>query len=517
MNPFKMRPERTGDLFVDWEKFWVKPYNKNEVNPYTRTRIILMNGTEFENVWFSHQFSRSVGDDELRRKLAYIRKSEQQQQKILTHLKPADESALEHTIGYEQLAVDLTAHLAKRVNDKNIKSALDFALLEDFDHLYRYADYLDFTTGEHAEKLVGGYTEITPGRPTISHHRHPYDSIRYPMTDKCPATMDVLAANVITAAEQQTMNYYMNTAALWPDEIGRRLYQEIGMVEEQHVTQYGSLLKPCMSRLENLLVHQYVECWLYWSCYETETDTRIRGIWQFMFEQELKHLHIALELLRQYEKKDWQEVIPDAEFPAPLVLESNIEYVRCVLGSTVNDTACRERYVDVRTNAPETFIRYQRMVNDPVRNVMSHTFIEDYIRKNGEDYRFEVAPNPVPELRDRTKDMNVTAALAVMSIVLIEVAGIRAKGTKRWLKSFAEPMPVILPINILEIFIKPLSLCMRLFGNVLGSFVIMELLKMVVPAIVPAVFSCYFDIFDGLIQAYVFVFLTGLFIKEATE
>lgn len=109
-------------------------------------------------------------------------------------------------------------------------------------------------------------------------------------------------------------------------------------------------------------------------------------------------------VLRQYEKKDWQEVIPDAEFPAPLVLESNIEYVRCVLGSTVNDTACRERYVDVRTNAPETFIRYQRMVNDPVRNVMSHTFIEDYIRKNGEDYRFEVAPNPVPELRDRTKD-----------------------------------------------------------------------------------------------------------------
>ena len=89
-----------------------------------------MNGTEFENVWFSHQFSRSVGDDELRRKLAYIRKSEQQQQKILTHLKPADESALEHTIGYEQLAVDLTAHLAKRVNDKNIKSALDFAAMQ---------------------------------------------------------------------------------------------------------------------------------------------------------------------------------------------------------------------------------------------------------------------------------------------------------------------------------------------------------------------------------------------------
>lgn len=116
-----------------------------------------------------------------------------------------------------------------------------------------------------------------------------------------------------------------------------------------------------------------------------------------------------------------------------------------------------------------------------------------------------------------TKDINVTGALAVMSIVLIEVAGIRKKGARGWLKSFAEPMPVVLPINILEIFIKPLSLCMRLFGNVLGSFVIMELLKMVVPQVLPAVFSCYFDIFDGLIQAYVFVFLTALFIKEATD
>lgn len=116
-----------------------------------------------------------------------------------------------------------------------------------------------------------------------------------------------------------------------------------------------------------------------------------------------------------------------------------------------------------------------------------------------------------------TKDMNVTVALAVMSIVLIEVSGIRQKGTKGWLKSFAEPMPIVLPINILEVFIKPLSLCMRLFGNVLGSFVIMELIKIIIPPVLPAIFSCYFDIFDGLIQAYVFVFLTALFIKEATE
>ena len=69
----------------------------------------------------------------------------------------------------------------------------------------------------------------------------------------------------------------------------------------------------------------------------------------------------------------------------------------------------------------------------------------------------------------------------------------------------------------LEIIIKPLSLCMRLFGNVLGAFVVMELIKLLVPVGIPLVFSFYFDVFDGLIQAYVFVFLTALFIKEAIE
>lgn len=116
-----------------------------------------------------------------------------------------------------------------------------------------------------------------------------------------------------------------------------------------------------------------------------------------------------------------------------------------------------------------------------------------------------------------TKDLCVTVALALMSIVLIEFAGIYQNGIKKWLHKFTEPIWIVTPINILEIVTKPLSLCMRLFGNVLGSFVIMELLKMVVPVVVPAVFCLYFDVFDGLLQAYVFVFLTSLYIKEAVE
>lgn len=120
-------------------------------------------------------------------------------------------------------------------------------------------------------------------------------------------------------------------------------------------------------------------------------------------------------------------------------------------------------------------------------------------------------------MKPPTKDLNVTAALAIMSIILIQYAGIHAKGTKGWLKSFTQPMAIVTPINILELFIKPLSLCMRLFGNVLGAFVIMEMLKILIPVAIPVPFSFYFDIFDGLIQAYVFVFLTSLYIKEAVE
>lgn len=110
-----------------------------------------------------------------------------------------------------------------------------------------------------------------------------------------------------------------------------------------------------------------------------------------------------------------------------------------------------------------------------------------------------------------TKDMTVTIALALMSIILVQIACIKTRGFKKWLKSFTNP------INILDLITRPLSLCMRLFGNVLGAFVIMELLKFVVPIFLPAVFCLYFDIFDGLLQAYVFVFLTSLYISEAVE
>ena len=117
-----------------------------------------------------------------------------------------------------------------------------------------------------------------------------------------------------------------------------------------------------------------------------------------------------------------------------------------------------------------------------------------------------------------TKDVNVTASLAIMSIILIEAASIRRKGPVGFLKSFAHPTPVMVPINLMELVTRPLSLCMRLFGNVLGAFVIMKLVEILLfPLGLPPIFGLYFDFFDGFIQAYIFVFLTGQFIREAIE
>ena len=124
---------------------------------------------------------------------------------------------------------------------------------------------------------------------------------------------------------------------------------------------------------------------------------------------------------------------------------------------------------------------------------------------------------PLLGFKPPTKDLNVTAALAIMSMCLIEFSGIRKNGVKHWVKHFAQPVPVVAPIMILEIVIRPLSLCMRLFGNMLAGFVVLELLKFFVPLLIPIPVSFYFDIFDGLLQAYVFVFLTALFMTEEME
>ena len=413
MNPFNQKPISLLSSFKNWKNLYPMSYNKFNVDPYTKARIILMNGTEFEANWFSHNFARHTTNNDLRRELALTRAIEKQQQIKISLLKPENESALEHTISYEQLAVDLTAELAKREQDCYIKKALDFALLEDFDHLYRYSNLIKMEQGIRAENLVGRYTEIMPARPTIAHHRLNVDNVKRPMNSKELDKQSVLNAMIITAAEQQTMNYYMNIANLAKTELSRKLYMEIAQVEEEHVTQYESLLDSGATWLEMLLWHEYTECYLYWSCYVTETNHYVKCIWEEHLQMEIAHLHKACELLQKYENKNWQEVIPDGEFPAPISLHSNIEYVRDVLARTVQFTGDYEDYTNVnRLSSDANFFEFQNIVNPTPEIVPSHIVINTQIKRSGVDYRYETQLNPIPELRNRRVDNTQVGRLA---------------------------------------------------------------------------------------------------------
>ena len=154
-----------------------------------------------------------------------------------------------------------------------------------------------------------------------------------------------------------------------------------------------------------LLWHEYCECYLYWSCYLTETCPYIKNLWEENLVMEIAHLHKAVELLERFENKQWQEVIPDGEFPAPISLHENVDYVRKILSDTVQYTTCREDYKRVR-DLPENadFFRFQNITNPTTQIVPSHNVIENFIRYRGADYRFQLMPNPVLELRDRRKD-----------------------------------------------------------------------------------------------------------------
>lgn len=171
-NPLKERGIPLDRQLRNWSELNVAPYDTRDVHPYTRCRVIAMNGIEVEAIMNSHQFARHTPDTGVKQTLAMVRRIEQQQQKVVNWLIPGDESVLANTIGYEQVAVDLTAWLARHEPDPYLKKVYEFALLEDFDHLYRYANLMSLMgEGRTAEDITGDLTEILPGRPTIFQHR----------------------------------------------------------------------------------------------------------------------------------------------------------------------------------------------------------------------------------------------------------------------------------------------------------------------------------------------------------
>jgi len=122
---------------------------------------------------------------------------------------------------------------------------------------------------------------------------------------------------------------------------------------------------------------------------------------------------------------------------------------------------------------------------------------------------------PNGELGAPTNDINTTAALALLTSIAYFYAGISKKGIS-YFKRYVQPAPFLLPINVLEDFTKPLSLCFRLFGNILADELVVGVLLLLVPLLVPVPLMLL-GLFTSAIQALVFATLAGAYIGESLE
>lgn len=398
-NPLSERGIPLDKQLRNWSELNVPSYGKDDVHPFTRCRVIVMNGIEVEAAMFSHQFARHTRNLDLKRLLAMTRRVEQQQQKSVNWLTPGGETTLEVTIGYEQVAVELTAWAAQMEPHPYAKQCYDFALLEDFDHLYRYADLLDLTSPKRAEQIVGQLTEIMPGRPTKLHHRHPVDTIRRPLDAYTGDPLSSLHALTVTAAEQQTMNFYNTIGNRFQEPLARGLYLEIAQVEEEHVTHYESLLDPSLSWCEMLVQHEYNECYLYHSFMEQEDDPRIKKIWDLHLAMELEHLRLACDMMRTYDRRDPEMILPKT-LPAPLLFESNKAYVRSVIANQVDLTMDGLDFEPVKELPKDhRFFQHQGVVN--ADGIPSEQIIDEHKRAKGREYRLQTeGRHPIPQLEE---------------------------------------------------------------------------------------------------------------------
>jgi rubrerythrin len=337
------------DQRFTWRDMVQAPISKLDDDAFSRVRIILLNGIETEAGRFSHSCARM--NAELRPALATVRRIEQHQATSINWLIGADHSPLETTIAYEQVAIEVTAAVAQNEPDDYLAQVYRFGLLEDFDHLYRYSALLDRMEGKDANNILQCYTDILAGRPTVDEHRAPEDDLRRPFDRGQAALISKLHALTILAGEQQTHTYYMNIGPLFSDPLARQLYAEIASIEEQHVTQYESIIDPQQSWLEQWLLHEACEAYVYYSCVQSESNPRLKALWERFLDYELGHFNLVCELFRKHDGRDPQQIVPNAALPEPIGFSSQREFVRRVLG---NEVDLRARGADFVAAADES-------------------------------------------------------------------------------------------------------------------------------------------------------------------
>jgi rubrerythrin len=179
----------------------------------------------------------------------------------------------------------------------------------------------------------------------------------------------------------------MNIGPMYSDPVARQLYAEIASIEEQHVTQYESIIDPEETWLEKWVMHELTEVYNYHGCMEQESNPRIKAIWERFLDYELGHLHMALELFKKHEKRDPEEILPES-LPDPIPHASQREFVRETLAGEVDLRANGAEIVPKSQESKESILYRKNMNAD---GSPSETVSAGYKWAPGSELKLKVA------------------------------------------------------------------------------------------------------------------------------
>ena len=296
-------------------------------DPFTRVRAILLAGVEASGQGFSR--ACAVAHPELRESLDRLKAIEARQQKLLVWLDPPEQTPLERSLDFERLAIDITASLALAEPDPRVAGAIRSGLVEEVDLLARYAAFMRRVEGRSADAVIQSHLDLL---------RDPSGALD-PGGAVAPATCydrrraaAATKLNVLTlvAGEEQAHDYFMTIGPMFAERGARQLYADIASAERRHVARYASLADPDETWMERWLLHEAAEAYGYWSCAESETDPRIKRIWERFLDYELGHVQFVAELFERIERRDPAEVLP-SPLSAPVRYGDQWEFIRDVL------------------------------------------------------------------------------------------------------------------------------------------------------------------------------------------
>lgn len=365
-NPLQEKGTPIEKQIRSWAQIVQEPYDKDTVDPMTRVSQILLNGLEVEAWNFKHQFARQTDNMDVKQHLARTRHVEDQQQTTINWLTPADQTALETAIAYEQAEVGVAAMLAQNEPDEYVKESIHIGMLEDYDHLYRFGEMYRFIEDKNPSKILKGTFDTHQAIPLSEQHNDISVRLRKHYDKDTASPVTKVNVQTLIGAQQQTHNYFKEHGVYYGSPLLRKLYAEIGDVEEEHTTQMESLCDPNETMFEKLVLHEFAEVWNYYNLMNQEKDSRIKKIYEQFLSYELEHLRLAGELLKKHDRKDPEEIV-GSSIITPTMKQKPEEYVESILKtkSDVRLTNSAQKGFAKKNELPADWpsFKVQKMVN----------------------------------------------------------------------------------------------------------------------------------------------------------